>query len=288
MNKFNFAIITPSYAPDFERCQLLSRSIEQFISPYVTHYIIVDQRDLPLFRQLQRPKTEIITKEAILPWWIKRIPLVKNTWMSLKSIPIRGWILQQIVKIAVAQHIEQNILVFVDSDVVFIRHFNFQSFIREERVRLFRRPNEDNKQSHFKYHQSTSRLLGLPPMNYVGARYIGQLITWRRDNVLKLCAHLENISGANWVETLGNSLQLSEYLLYGAFVDYFLKEQSGHYSDDQNICHEYWDTLSMSDEQLQNFISGIRPEHVAVMISAKAGMSVQRYQALLKLIPEIK
>jgi Family of unknown function (DUF6492) len=288
MNKFTFGIITLSYAPDFERCYLLSESIEHFILTPVTHYIIVDQKDLQLFRQLEKPNTEIMSVESVLPWWIKRIPFTKNMWLSLKGIPIRGWIMQQIVKIAIAHHINKDVLVFVDSDVAFVRYFNLQNFIKKDLVRLFRIPEVDNKPSHFKYHKSTSRLLGLPPMNYVGAAYIGNVISWKRDNILKLCAQLEQISGRSFVQTLGNSLQLSEYLLYGAFVDYFLKEQSGHYYDEQKICHEYWNPLPLSDEDLQKFFAEIHPEHVAVMISAKAGMSVQRYQKLLKLVPEIK
>lgn len=289
MNKFDFGIITPSYAPDFERCQLLCRSIEQFISPSVTHYIIVDQRDLPLFNQLKGPTTEIITKESILPWWIKNFPFVKNGWLSLKTLPIRGWLLQQIVKIAVAQLINEDVAVFVDSDVVIVRPFNFQSLIRNGQVRLYDEPNGNfaHMKMHVKWHQSTSNLLGLPPIKMPAPDYIDHIITWRRDNVLKLCQHLESVSGRGWIETLGSSWHLSEYILYGTFIDHVLKDQSGHYCDAQKLCHDYWSPQPMSDKQLQNFMVAIQPEHVAVMISAKAGMSTQEYQNLLKFIPEM-
>lgn len=288
MKKFDFGIITPSYAPDFERCKLLCWSIEKFVSPPVAHYIIVDQRDLPLFLQLKGPNTEIITKESILPWWIKRLPFVNNVWLSLKTIPLRGWLLQQIVKIATALYIDEDVSVFVDSDVVFVRPFNFQSLVREDQVRLYDEPNGNfiGMPLHFKWHQSASRLLGLPPIDMPAPDYIDHLITWRRDNVLKLCQHIESVSGRGWMETLTSSWHLSEYILYGTFIDHVLKEQSGHYCDAQKLCHDYWSTLSMSDEQLQNFIAEIQPEHVAVMISAKANMSVQQYQNLLKLIPK--
>jgi len=101
---FQFALITPSYAPDFERCRLLCQSVEKFISPSVPHYIIVEQRDLPLFRQIQSSHTEIITVESVLPWWLKRLPLVKNGWLSFKTFPIRNWITQQLVKISVGTY----------------------------------------------------------------------------------------------------------------------------------------------------------------------------------------
>jgi Family of unknown function (DUF6492) len=284
--KFDFAIITPSYAPDFERCQLLSWSIKEFVSPSINHYIIVDRRDLSLFRQLEGPQTKIITVESVLPWWIQRIPLLKNGWLSLKTLPIRNWIIQQIVKIAIASFIDADVLVFVDSDTTFVRPFNFQSFIREDKVRLFREHPYDTE-THLNGCKSAAQLLGIPNMNYPAPGYIGNVITWRRDNVLKLYEKLESISKQEWIQTLGNSWHLSEYVLYGVFVDHFLKERSGHYHEPENICQEYWSPLPMSNEQLHNFFAEIQPQHVAVMISAKAGISVEQYQLLIKNIPVI-
>ena len=286
MKKIDFAIITPSYAPDFERCRLLSWSIQKYVSPSITHYIIVDRRDLLLFRQLQGPNTEILSVESLLPWWIQRIPLLKNGWFSLKTLPIRNWIIQQIVKILVAEWINQDVLVFVDSDTAFVRPFNFESFIRGDQVRLFREPPYDVA-AHVKGHQTANQLLGISNVNYPDPGYIGNVITWRRENVYKLYQKLESISGKGWIETLANSWNLAEYILYGVYVDYFLKEESGHYYDSQKISHEYWNPQPLSEEQLQNFFAEIQPEHVAVMISAKAGIPVERYEHLLKKIPEV-
>ncbi len=282
MTKFSFAIITPSYAPDFERCQLLSWSINQFVSPSITHYIIVDQRDLSLFRQLKRPNTEIITVESVMPWWIKRLPLMKNGWLSLKTIFIRNWIVQQLVKIAIPQYIKEDVLAFVDSDTAFVRPFNFESFIREGKVRLYQKPICDNPETHLKWNKTAHKLLGLPLVNFPFPGYIGNVITWKRDNVLKLYQKLESISGRGWLETLTSSWHLSEYTLYGVFVEHILKEESGHYFDNQIICHEYWSSESMSDQQMQNFFTKIHPQHTAIMISAKAGISVQQYETILK------
>ena len=49
MYNSSFAIIAPSYALNFECCTLLSLSTEQFTSPPVTHYIILDQQVLKFF-----------------------------------------------------------------------------------------------------------------------------------------------------------------------------------------------------------------------------------------------
>ncbi|MBO3459841.1 DUF6492 family protein [Aetokthonos hydrillicola Thurmond2011] len=287
MKNFDFAIVTPSYAPDFERCRLLSWSIQQFVSPTVTHHIIVERRDLELFRQLESPYTKIHIVQSLLPWWIQRISGFKNGWFSFKSLPLRNWIVQQIVKISSAQCVEEDVLVFVDSDVTFIRPFNLEtSFIRSGLVRLFREHSYDAP-AHVKGHQAANKLLGIPNNVYPDPGYIAQVVTWKRDNVFKLYQKLESISGKEWLEALANSWNLAEYVLYGVFVDHFLKEESGHYHDSQKIVHEYWDTEPMSDEQLEKFFAEIQPHHAAVMISAKAGIPVERYQHLSKMVPTI-
>lgn len=286
MSSFRFGIITPSYAPDFERCRLLCQSIDQFVAPRINHYIIVDRADLALFSSLRQPHTQIITKEEILPWWIKRVPWGKNSWVSLKSLPLRGWLLQQIIKISAAQYIDEEVAVFVDSDVSFVRPFNFQSFVRNDQVRLYDEPdgNFDWMHTHVKWHQNASLLLDLPPTPFPAPDYIDHVITWRRDNVVKMCEHVEQVSGRGWIETLSRVWHLSEYILYGTFVDRVLGEQAGHDRISQKLCHSYWGETPMSDDQLQGFMQEIAPEHVAVMMSAKSKMSVNQYEAALQTI----
>lgn len=278
--------ITPSYAPDFERCRLLCESIAKFVSPPIPHYIIVDKKDFNLFSQLQNSYTHILTKESILPWWIWRIPFLKNSWFSLKTPPIRGWLVQQLIKIGIAHHVKEDILIFVDSDVAFIRSFQVESIIQRDQVRMFSDPESifDDMETHRKWYDTAAQLVGTEPMPFPGTDYIVQLAMWRRENVLKLCDHIEKISGKSWIETLGSVWNLSEYVLYGIFVESILKEESGHYYDPQDLCHPYWGEESLSEAELQEFFSKILPHHVAIMISAKAGMSVKQYQKLIQQI----
>lgn len=298
MKKFDFCIITPSYAPDLEKCQLLCWSIDRFVSSWTNHYIIVDQRDLRLFRQLEGANRKIIPKESILPWWLQQIPFLtkKNFWISLKSLPIRGWLIQQIIKLAIARYVNDDVLVFLDSDVVFVRPFDLQNFIREDRIRLYREPDVIYKpniaeakttryikwlQDTYQWYQTAINLLDLSNINYPAPDYEGQIITWKRDNVLQLHQHIEKITGREWIEAICVASNLAEYVLYGIFVERVLKEQSGHYYDEKKFCHDYWANVAMSDEQLQKFFAEMKPEHIAVMISAKAGMSIKRYENLI-------
>jgi hypothetical protein len=286
MNECNFAIITPSYEPDFERCRILSWSINNFISSKFTHYIIVPERDLNLFRQLQKLNTEIITVESILPNWIKRLPYTKKWWFSAKHVLIRGWIIQQVIKLAAAEYTSQDVLVFIDSDVAFIEPFHLESFIRDQTVRLFRVPPLVVPQTEMsqKWQRTTNYLLDLPNTDAPVPGYIGQIITWRRDCLLNLCQHIEKVSSRGWVESICGVWNLSEYVLYGSYVDQILQEKSGHYHDYTKICHEYWSDEPLSEKQLQLFFSEKQPDDKAIMISAKAEISIQQYERLIKQI----
>lgn len=286
MSNLNFAIITPSYTPDFERCRLLCQSVEKYLDPSINHYIIVENRDLKLFRQLARPNTKILEVELFIPWWVRRVPFVNKSWVSLKTLPVRNWIMQQIVKIAIAQQIEEEISVMVDSDVAFVRPFHLEHIVRDGKIRLFRDAigNDIQKDWHRKWHESASRLLGLPDVDPTIPDYIGHVICWKRSHVIEMCKHIEQISGKPWMETLFNTWNLSEFVLYGIFVDKILQERSQHYYEPENLCHDYWFTESLDREQLQQFFQELRPEHLAIMISAKSGMSAQQYSNLVEQI----
>lgn len=277
MKQFEFAVITPSYTPDFDRCKLLARSVQKFVQP-ATHYIIVTQQDYPLFKQLRGPTTEILVVESLIPRWLFKMPFVKNGWFSLKTPPVRNWILQQIVKLSAGYQIEKDVLIYVDSDLSFIRPLDLQTLVQGDQVRLFRA--YDDSQPIDAWDLTAAKLLGLPTQKL--PNYLHALVTWRHDNVVKLFQHLEAVSGRGAIATLCRSWHLSEYQLYGAFVEHFLGNESGHFWETRGLCKEYWDPVNLPNADLESFLSNIEPDCVAVMISAKAGISPTRYQALLE------
>ncbi len=297
MENPTFAFITPSYAPDFQRCKLLCWTIKKFVSPSVKHYIIVDRQDAKLFQALADANTEILVKEEILPAWIKRIPFSakKNVWLNLKGFSsgswiIRGWLIQQIIKLAAAQYTEEDILLFVDSDVAFIDDFDAHELLKaeEDKVRLFRVRDAaeiENKVT-LKWKKTAKTLLGLPAKNSYHDNYISQIVTWRRDNLVQLYKTIEEQSGKGWIETVSQAKDLSEYVLYGLFASYILQDRSGHYDDhQQKVCYCYWEEKMMSDQQLSAFFQkAIASHHKSVMISAKSpiALSIPKFQHLVE------
>jgi hypothetical protein len=136
-----FAIITPSFAPDFERCQLLAESVLRHAAPHVEHCIVVDRNDERLFSRLRSPRTRIVCKEDVLPRWLRRLPVQSKWWLNLKGLPVRGWIIQQITKLSAPEISDADTFLFLDSDAFLVRAYDPRW--RRENVLRLRRQIED-------------------------------------------------------------------------------------------------------------------------------------------------
>lgn len=214
----------------------------------------------------------------------RRIPLLRQGWLSLKGLPVRNWILQQVVKLSMAQIVDEDILGFVDSDVTFIRPFNPQDFTREGKVRLYREPASipQDWQNFKKWYAAAQVLLQSPAVAYPAPNYIGDLITWKRTNVLKLHQHLEATHSRSWVETMVKTPHFSEYILYGMFAEHVLGEASNHYYDEQYPGLHYFLEKPMSIADAKDFLSRTQAHHITAMISAKSATPLEHYQDLVK------
>lgn len=273
------AIITPSYVRDFERCRLTVESINRFVSDDIHHYLVIDHRDIPLFKQFEGHRTTIVTAEDLLPWWIFRIPRVRKVWMSLKTLPVRSWIVQQLMKLSVASQIDADVFCFVDSDVAFVRPTGLTAFMSGEQVRLFRRPDHGNLPTHQRWHRSSARLLGLEERDYFGADYIGNMITWRRDCLLGMQRQIEQVTGKHWVRAIASEMHLSEYILYGIYAEHVVGfDLAGHAPQDFDLCHCSWDYKINGSQDMDRFFDReLDPRIRAVLVQSNLKLPVDTY-----------
>ena len=269
-----YAIITPSYSLDFERCRLLADSVVDHVPAEIAHYIIVDRRDEALFQALRGPRTHIVVKQSILPWWLHQVPLSTRWWLSLQGPPLRGWMVQQIVKLSVDAVTRAEVLVFMDSDTVVLKPFDPSKGEREGAVPLFRERLPEENVHNTRWHAVASELLGLPIERDPHASYVTQAVTWLRSNLVALHHQIERITGRGWAESLCSLPTMSEYVLYGVFCERLLREQSNHYVDGTMTTLNYWDTAPLDEPALTALRERLRPEHIGVMISAKSRTEV--------------
>ncbi len=280
----SIALVTPSYAPDYQRCRMLCESMDEFVSGYRRHVIIVDQRDYALFRSLQGPNREVVTKESILPPWLHKVPGLKKWWFSSRTLPVRGWILQQLVKLSTAEFLDEDVYLFADSDVAFIRPFAACSVVEQERVRLFSTPRklEDYRDRRKQgWHHHAGSLLGVEDPGLLTRDYISQLVSWRRDTLRALTDHISERSGRDWKEHLCSTLDFSEYTLYGVFAEHILGYSSGHRFEEEELCYCSWHHQIATEQDLRNFLGRIPARFPAVLVQSNLGISVEQYQRQL-------
>ena len=283
------AFVTISYGPDRDRCALLQRSMELF-APSVEHWIVVESPDLPLFKSLRGGRTNLVTTEEVLPLWlrrlnIRRIGLRSNIWLQARGRPVRGWLVQQLVKLSLAEQLTADVMVHADSDVVLMRPFRNDSVVDTDgRVRLFTVPDaiDENLPEHVRWHRSAERLLGLEGLSAPMPDYITHLVPWKRQNAAALLARIEDTTGRHWLRAVAAASDVSEYVLYGRFVTDVLGESAGQYLTSASLCRDYWAAEPLSNGELAEFIDGADPEEVGLSITAKAGMRPADYVELLE------
>lgn len=275
-------LITPTHAPDLERCRLLVQSSRRHLSGVEAHLLLIDEAERELFEPLVSSTVHLVTKESLLPWWIRRNPLSGKWWLSLKSLPIRGWILQQIIKLAIAERYQADVLLFADSDMVFVRPFDPSHIIVDGKVRHFRAERGPMQYTDLRYRNwygVAADICGVSSPDNISGAYIAQLNSWRHENVIELYRAMEQ-RGTPWMTQLARKLDFSEFVLYGAFVDHVLGSLSGHYVDENQLCHSSWFYDLQTEDDVDDFISRLSPFHRAVHLQSNLGMNASLLDAL--------
>ncbi len=267
------AVITPSYAPDFELCRDLNASVLAHTLPPAVHHIIVPRRDLRLFSCLTGTRTQVLPVNELMPRHLVSVPRA-NMWLNLYRPfpPVRGWVMQQLVKLQAAARIEAEVLLLVDSDVLLVRPVTAETFRHDGRLRFYRKDAgvDEHLPRHLTWHDVARRLLGIPPARPPLPDYISAFTAWDRGTVLALQDRIQQATGRPWLDALAGQLHVSEFILYGVFVDDVLGEQANAAPTESMLCHSYWHQSPLDFETARKFVQALPADDVAIMISAKS------------------
>lgn len=285
LNNRKVAFVTPSFHGDFERCKLLTESTTRFLPAGTEHVLIIDRRDVELFRSLESDVVRIVESESLTPWWIFRVPGVKKWWCSLGSLPVRNWVYQQFLKIAAIDATDADVIQFVDSDVTLTRPFPMNYLFQDGRVRLQR--VEYTSAKHSKWISVASELLKVNEPPSTDYNYIGSFITWTRPNVIDMIERIQSIASGNHFNAIANKVHFSEYMAYGVYVDYVKGiENAGHFHDPSPNLKLCWGYDFSSAEGISDFFRSVAPEHFGVMIHSKDSIPISSYRRHLEEIWE--
>ena len=262
-------VITPSYEPDLRLCEALCRSVELYF-PTARHVIVVDRRDRVHFRHLEHGRTEVVVKQDMLPRSLVPVPRT-NRWLSpWTRRPLRGWLIQQIVKFAAAAHFDARTLLLIDSDTFLISPVSGPDLSKNGKLRFYRQDGgiTSTMLDHIRWYRNAHRLLGLAdpgPPPYPD--YISSFVAWDRPTVTQLLARLEEVNGMSWTRTIVTNPQLSEFLLYGVFVDQVVKAPSVFATNDDR-CLTYWDFAPLTADRALWLAGEAQPTDLAALVSS--------------------
>jgi hypothetical protein len=283
------AFVTVSYAPDRDRCELLCRSIDALASTAAGHWLIVERADLPAFKDFESSFRRLLATEDVIPSSVlrvamRRIGLRTNLFLTPRAKPIRGWLLQQLAKLAISRELKSDVILHADSDVALIRQFQTSDVIDPMGlVRLYCVPREvhSGMSNHVQWHRAAERLLGLPEAPIPLPEFITHLVPWKRENAVALLDYLDD-RGRPWFRAIANSWSVSEYVLYGRFVTEVLGEASGHRLSTSSLCRDYWGVERLSQPQIEQLLDGMNAGEIGISLTANAGIPAATYSALLE------
>lgn len=286
-----FAVITPSFRPDVELFTDLHRSVLQHTGLRIIHHVLVPDVDRTVFAQFEGPRCRVWTASELLPRRYLRLPWSRVRVNARRPwSPIRGWVLQQVLKIAAAHAIDAEAALMADSDVVLVRDVSAGTFVVDGRIALFRVPGgvDGTMPNHIRWHQMARQLLGLPPqLQPPLPDYISALNVWSLVIVRQMSRRIQEVSGRHWVDALTAHSQISEFILYGVFVDEIMTAPGSRWPGNTAICHSYWDTRPLDMDAALVFAGRLGQEAIGMMISARSNTPHDVRQAAIQRCAEI-
>jgi hypothetical protein len=283
------AILTPSYAPDLDDFAALHASVLKYTDPSVMHYVVVPDRDLPLFAPLASSRMTLLGESSVLPrsfvstaWFGRAVAAIPRVPRGARVIalnvrrpwpPLRGWLLQQIVKLSVAMRVECDTLLLVDSDVQLIRPVEERMFASPTAVRLYRNPGAitSGMPRHVVWHNTARRMLGVPPDGpppYDDP--ISSFTAWDPAVVRQCTERLAEVSGRDWETAVSREWDFSEFVLYGEYVSTLGTPAQSSFTADDSLCHSHWNPHPLDIDGAKRFVETLKSTDVAVHIQSNS------------------
>ena len=282
------AVITPSFRGDAELFADLHRSVLEFTSEKTIHHVLVSQRDLPIFRDYEGPRCRVWNRSEMLTSRYLPVP-GRNMHVNVFRPwpPLRGWVMQQTAKIVATAQMDADVVLLLDSDAVLVRPVTADRFRVDGRLVLHRVDDAvtDRLERHVIWHQVGRTLLGLPPGPPPPLPdYISPVNVWDPAIVRAMQARLSEVAGRDWMAVFNAQRHISEFMLYGLFVDQVLQADP---PVDTTIAHMYFSRSPLSHDEALAFVDQLPREAVALMISAKTHTPLDVRRAAIRHCAEV-
>lgn len=277
----SIALVTATYRGDHERCRLLCDSVDRRVTGHSCHYLLVEERDRALFEPLAGPARRIVSERELLPSWLRpsRDPFQpsRRLWVHPFGLPLRGWHVQQLRRIAFAARMDEGVMLSCDSDVVFVRPFDAAALARDGRVRFYRVPGgldqvmESFAAEHRSWSRAAGRMLGIEAPRETRTGYITTLVPWRADTVREMLERIAAVGERAPMRTLAATRALSECTIYGRFVDEVERRPERHAPSARSLAHVRWAGAAPGAGDLAAYLEEMEEGEVALCVQSFIG-----------------
>jgi hypothetical protein len=283
------ALLTPTYGRDLELCTLLCESVDRHVTSFSKHYLLVPDCDVSLFAHFESERRTVLPASQFLPNWLRPLPRIiqrkrRQYWWSLRTKPVNGWHVQQLIKIAATMSLPYQRYCILDSDIVFFRDFDLSRFEYPNAIPLLQMPDEvtPGQIRHARWVETSHQLLGLPTPPLPAADFIGHIIFWDRETTRAMAAKIEAVTHISWEEALCRTREFSEYMLYGYFVQNEAQFSGRHTVSPRTQCVSYWDQPKLDKGELNQLLRRADQDDVAFSVASFSGTPVQTIRAAIE------
>jgi Family of unknown function (DUF6492) len=268
------AVVTPTWGPDAELFDELHRSVLEHTPQDTIHHVIVSPAYKPMFTRYTGRRCRIWTHPELLPRRYIRTP--GGMWVNLRRPwpPVRGWVMQQAAKIAMSATVGTDVVLLADSDAILVRPVTPETLISGNTIRLYRADNavHAGMPRHILWHNIARRLLGLPgTVNPPLPDYINPINIWSPSIVRDMQTQITNTTGRHWLDAFTSQLHISEFILYGVYLDQVRHDNPPPPQVDNGFCLHYYERTPMDTRAAIAFADRLQPDTIGIMISSHSG-----------------
>lgn len=278
-------VVTPSCAPDFARFRRLHAGVVRNSPADVEHVVIVPSCDVSLFAGMRSPRLSVRSEPEVLPAGfvpttrLARLPhLPRGFRIAAINLhrpwpPVRGWILQQILKLAFVRELDADVALIIDSDVMVVRPLTEELFVRDGHVRHYRRPHGviPEMERHMHWREIAADVLGLEGPSPDFADHVAGVVSWSPDVVRRMLVRVEEIAGRPWPTVISSRLDFSEFILYGEFLAALGSVPEKSFTSDTTLCHSRWDPSPLGRTEAAEFAGSMSPDDIAIHVQSNSG-----------------
>lgn len=286
-------MLTCSMARDLDLFALLADSVDRHVDDRVKHVVVVPGQQTGAFRRFETARRTVVAQEDVLPLRVWKTPdalkhlaflnkgFRRPIYVDRKFRAVRGWMLQQLIKLQFSRQAGETAVMHCDSDMAFVRTMPLALAFPDGKPLFFRVHPRKIDGDHRRWLETAAALVGADlPSDFTG-NYVENAIVWGTAQARAMAERIEAIKGQPLHEVLLTQPTISEYYLYGLYLELVAGTEAVSPAAFP-ICRSLWSFKDGETLSPESAASRMRAGDVAVAIQSTVNLPMGSRAALLR------